>query len=46
MIIGAAMKSTAGGKPVLLDTAKDLTNGVPPGQWQVQNAGQTKLDAS
>jgi hypothetical protein len=46
MIIGAATKLTAGGKPVLLDTAKGLTNGVPPGQWQVQSAGQTKLEAS
>jgi hypothetical protein len=42
----APQKLTAGGKPVLLDTAKRLTNGVPPGQRQVQNADQTKVTTS
>jgi hypothetical protein len=42
---GAAAKLTAGGQPVLLETAQGLTDGTPP-QWRVVSAGQTKLRAS
>jgi hypothetical protein len=41
-------KLSVGGKPVLIDTAQGLTDGVttpPTNQWQVKDAGQTKLDA-
>lgn len=48
MIAGAAATLTAGGKPVLLDTATGLTNGTPPpgNIWMVQSAGQTVLSAT
>ena len=45
MIAGAATKLTVGGKAALLETAMGMTDGVPPGPWRVQTAGQTKLDA-
>jgi hypothetical protein len=45
MILGAAVKLTADGKPVLLDTATGLTDGVPPSTWSVQTSGQTKLSS-
>ena len=45
MMVGASAKVTAGGKPVLLETATGMTNGVPPGPWKVQTPGQTKVDA-
>ena len=41
---GSATKFTLSGTPVLLETATGLTNGVPPSPWQVQSAGQTKLN--
>ncbi len=44
LLAGAATKFTVGGQPVLLETATGLTDAVPPGNWQVQSAGQTKLD--
>jgi hypothetical protein len=46
MILGAALKLKAGGKGVLLENANGLTDGVPPGTWSVESAGQTKLTAS
>ncbi len=42
---GAATKLTVSNKPVLLDTAKGATDGMPVGPWSVKSAGQTKLDA-
>ncbi|SRR6266567_133831 len=42
---GAATKLTVGNKPVLLETAKGATDGLPAGTWSVLSAGQTKLDA-
>jgi hypothetical protein len=45
MTLGAATKLKVGGKAVLLETAMGITDGVPPGLWSVQTAGQTKLDA-
>ena len=45
-IAGVSTMLSAGSSPVLLDTAKGVTNSVPPGTWQVQSAGQTMLDAS
>jgi hypothetical protein len=41
---GSATKFTLGGSPVMLETAMGLTDGVPPSPWQVQSAGQTKLN--
>lgn len=46
MTAGAATKLKVDGKPVLLETAKGMTNGLPANIWSVQSAGQTKLDAS
>jgi hypothetical protein len=43
---GVSTMLSAGSTPVLLDTARGVTNSVPPGTWQVQSAGQTTLDAS
>ena len=42
---GTATKLKAGNKPVLLETATGLTDGLPLNIWTVQSAGQTKLDA-
>lgn len=46
MITGQATKLSADGKPVLLETAAGLTDGLPLGSntWRVQSAGQTKLE--
>ncbi len=48
VMAGMATKLTAGGKPVMLDSAQGMTDGSGPGpvMWQVQTAGQTKLTAS
>ena len=42
---GAATKLKVSVKPVLLETAMGITNGLPLNIWSVQSAGQTKLDA-
>jgi hypothetical protein len=44
LLAGAATIFTVGEQPVLLETATGLTDALPPGSWQVQSAGQTKLD--
>lgn len=47
MTVGAATMIKVGGKAVLLETAMGMTDGVTPAPtniWQVQSAGQTKLD--
>jgi len=50
MIAGAAVKLKVDGRPVLLDLANGLTDGMAPapvpGTWSVQSAGQTKLSTS
>ena len=40
-----ATKLKVGKKPVLVDTATGLTDGLPLNTWTVQSAVQTKLDA-
>jgi hypothetical protein len=48
MSVGTAMALKAGNKPVLLETAMGTTDGLTPAptnMWNVQTAGQTKLDA-
>jgi hypothetical protein len=45
-VAGASAKLSVGSTPVLLDTAKGVTNSVPPGTWQVRSPGQTELDTS
>ena len=44
---GASTALTIAGKPVALDSAQGLTDGLGPGpvQWQVRSAGQNKLTA-
>ncbi|MFI1619501.1 hypothetical protein ACH4VT_21445 [Streptomyces lydicus] len=43
---GLSTKLTAGGKPVLLDTATGITVSSPaPGSWSVADAGQSTLEA-
>ena len=44
MLVGAATKLEAGGKPVLLETATGLTDSTPPGTWMVQDAGQSSVE--
>lgn len=39
-----ATKLKVGGKPVLLETAMGITDGLPANAWSVQSAGQTKLE--
>lgn len=48
MSVGAAVKLKAGGKAVLLETATGTTDGISPtgNLWNVQSAGQTKLDVT
>lgn len=46
VLAGSAMKLAVQGGPVATAQAQGMTNGVPPGPWQVVNAGQTKLVAS
>ncbi|NRQ31933.1 hypothetical protein HII36_08780 [Nonomuraea sp. NN258] len=46
MITGTSATLTAGGRPVLLETAHGLTDGLPSGTWHVRAAGQSILDAS
>ncbi|MEU4477940.1 hypothetical protein AB0F68_07750 [Micromonospora sp. NPDC023966] len=45
---GLSTTLSVGGQPVLLDTAKGLTNATPPRPvlWQVDSAGQTVLEVS
>ncbi|MFD0278934.1 hypothetical protein ACFVHB_34195 [Kitasatospora sp. NPDC127111] len=47
VIAGLSTVLTVRGQPVLLDTARGLTNATPPApvMWQVVSAGQTKLTA-
>jgi len=45
-LVGASLKLTSGGKPVLLSTANGLTDSTPPGTWTIIKPGQTKLTAS
>jgi hypothetical protein len=46
LIAGSATALGVGGTPVLLDSAKGLTNGLPqPATWNVASAGQAKLKA-
>jgi hypothetical protein len=48
MLSGASASLKVGGKPVLLETAQGVTDGVttpPTNAWSVKSAGQTKLDA-
>lgn len=42
--VGVAKKLQVGGRFVLLQTATGATDSTPPGTWQVESAGQTKLD--
>jgi len=43
VLTGQAGRLRVGTRPVLLSTAGGITNGVPPGRWYVESAGQTKL---
>jgi hypothetical protein len=43
MLAGASTRLTVDGKPVLLDTATGLTDGVPPSAWTVRTSGQTSM---
>ncbi|MFF3877191.1 hypothetical protein [Streptomyces sp. NPDC001978] len=45
---GVSTSLTVGGGPVMLETARGLTNAVPPQpvMWQVSTAGQSLLEAS
>jgi hypothetical protein len=47
LITGASTALVVAGQPVLLETARGLTDGVPPlpVMWQVSAAGQTILEA-
>jgi len=48
MITGAATELKVDGKPVLLETAMGMTDGVTPAPtntWNVRTAGQTKLSS-
>jgi hypothetical protein len=47
IIGGIATTLAVNGQPVLLETAKGLTNGTPPAPvlWEVKAAGHTKLAA-
>jgi hypothetical protein len=46
VIGGTAKNLKADNKAVLLDTVQGMTDGVPPGTWSVQSAGQTMLEAT
>ena len=48
VITGASAVLAVGGQPVMLETAKGLTDASPPLPvlWQVSTAGQTALEAS
>ena len=46
MILGTATTMEAGGLAVLLETAKGVTDGSPPGTWSVQDAGQSSVEAT
>ena len=48
IIAGASAVLAVGGQPVMLETAKGLTDAVPPLPvlWQVGSAGQMVLEAS
>lgn len=47
LLVGASTTLSAAGQPVLLETARGLTDAVPPLPvlWQVASAGQTVLEA-
>jgi hypothetical protein len=44
VLTGTTTKLRVNHQPVLLDTATGVTNGVPPGTWSVQSAGQRQLE--
>ncbi|MEJ3748621.1 hypothetical protein WEI85_35740 [Actinomycetes bacterium KLBMP 9797] len=44
-LTGGAARLTAGGAPVLLDTASGATDSTPPGTWTVVAPGQSTLHA-
>jgi hypothetical protein len=48
VMAGPTPKVTVDGQPVLLDTARGLTDGVAPvpGTWRVQSAGHAKATVS
>jgi hypothetical protein len=48
VLAGSSTNLSVGGSPVLLESARGITDGVAggPGSWSVQSAGQTKLEAS
>ena len=45
VLSGMATKCSVDGQPVLLESAQGVTDGVPPGSWSAQSAGQTKLQS-
>jgi hypothetical protein len=48
VLAGTSNHLTVAGLPVMLETAKGLTNATPPlpVMWQVGSAGQTVLEAT
>jgi hypothetical protein len=48
VLAGASTALTVGGQPVMLETARGLTDAAPPlpVMWQVGSAGQSVLEAS